>query len=99
MHHRTDFGTLLKTLCPNVYFQPPPSVQMVYPAIRYERTRIDNTSADNIPYIQDVGYLVTVIDKNPDSQIVSDVSKLPKCRFNRHYTADNLNHDVFLIYY
>ena len=68
----------------NVYYQPPESVKMDYPAIVYHRSDIDNDFAD---------------DNNPDSEIVEAVSKLPNCRYDRHYTADNLNHDVFTIYY
>jgi hypothetical protein len=99
MDRRPELGTILKRFCDHVYFQPPASVNMVYPAIRYQRERIDNVSANNGVYLQNVAYQVTVIDEDPDSEIVKNVSKLPKCRFNRHYTADNLNHDVFLIYY
>ncbi len=99
MHHREEFGAVLRQFCDHVYFQPPANVTMAYPAIRYERARIDNLSANNNVYKQDVAYTVTVIDKDPDSEIVRKVSQLPLCRFNRHYTADNLNHDVFLIYF
>ena len=56
------------------------------------------TICNNV-YSQKKSYEVTVIDKNPDSMIVDRVSKLPYCSHNRHYTADNLNHDVFIIYY
>lgn len=44
-------------------------------------------------------YKLVVVDKNPDSAIVKKVSKLPMCKFNSHYVSDNLNHDVFTIYY
>ena len=83
----------------NVYFQPPASVQLNYPAIIYFRKDIDNRYADDLVYKQDAAYDVTVIDRNPDSEIVVEVSQLPTCRFDRHYNADNLNHDVFTIYY
>lgn len=83
---------------PHVYFQPPPSVQMIYPAIVYSRSHIEVKQANNQPYIIVPGYNVTVIDKNPDSAIVGYVAALPKCKFDRHYTADNLNHDVFTIF-
>lgn len=99
MDRRPDLGQIFRRICPNVYFQPPASVTMTYPAIRYQRERIDNNSANNGVYLQNVAYLVTVIDSDPDSQIVKEVSRLPMCRFNRHYTADNLNHDTFVIYY
>ena len=81
------------------YFQPPESVKMNYPAIVYSRNNIDNTFADNDVYMQSYSYKVIVIDKDPDSEIVKKVSKLPRCTFDRHYTSDNLNHDVFTLYY
>lgn len=81
----------------NVYYQPPASVQMQYPAIRYSRYNIENEPADNIPYKQSHFYQLTVIDSDPDSEIVHKISKLPMCVFDRHYAADNLNHDVFTI--
>lgn len=83
----------------NLYYQPPTSVKMCYPCIRYQRTHILNRYADNAPYAQGHSYEVIVIDKNPDSPIVKRVSLLPQCRHDRHYTADQLNHDVFTIFY
>lgn len=83
----------------NVYYQPPESVKMSYPAIVYSRNNIDNAFADNNVYKQENRYSVTVIDSNPDSSIVRGISLLPRCRFDRHYTSNNLNHDVFSIYY
>lgn len=83
----------------NVYYQPPEKTKMLYPAIVYSRDDIDNSFADNSVYIQQHAYQVTVIDKDPDSEIVELVSKLPMCRFERHFTSDNLNHDVFSLYF
>lgn len=100
MHRRADLQSILETApgSPYVYFQPPPSICIYYPAIIYSRNHIDIIHANNNPYILDPGYSVTVVDKDPDSKIVEYVAKLPKCKFDRHYTADNLNHDVFTIY-
>lgn len=83
----------------NVYFQPPASVKMQYPAIVYSRSNIENTHADNTVYLQGWCYEIVVIDPNPDSEYVEKISKLPFCSFDRHYTADNLNHDVFTLYF
>lgn len=83
----------------NAYYQPPASVQMKYPAIKYSRKDIENSYADNSVYMQSLAYEVTVIDEDPDSEIVEKVSKLPACSFERHYEANNLNHDVFILYY
>ncbi len=83
----------------HVYFQPPASVQMKYDAIRYSRKSIDNTHADNSVYKQDDAYEVITIYRDPDSDLPRKVSRLPRCSFDRHYVVDNLNHDVFTIYY
>lgn len=83
----------------NVYFQPPTSVQMKYPAIVYSREDIENIFGDNRVYQQSYFYQVTVIDKDPDSKIVHRVSNIPMCIYDRHYVSDNLNHDVFRICY
>lgn len=98
-----DRLTLHELLCEklgsrNVYFQPPESVKMKYPAIRYSRNRIENTSADNIVYKQAVSYTITVIDRDPDSAIVERVSTIPHIMYDRSYIADNLNHDVFRLF-
>ena len=82
----------------NVYYQPPESTKMNYPAIVYSRNRIENTFADDMVYKQSCSYQITVIDKNPDSDIVKKVSRLPMCRHDRHFKSDNLNHDIFTLY-
>lgn len=72
---------------------------MNYPCIIYSREDIYNVHADNLPYLQDHSYQVIVVDRDPDSEIVDRVSQYPMARYDRHYVADNLNHDVFTIYY
>lgn len=101
MGSRLELQTLFETILGsrNVYYQPPESVRMSYPAIVYFRSDIENDFANNLVYIQSLAYEVVVIDEDPDSDIVKRVSQLPMCRFDRHYTADNLNHDVFTLYY
>lgn len=101
MANRLDLQAELEELLGsrNVYFQPPASVRINYPAIVYTRSDIDNTFADDSVYMQSHFYEVTVIDEDPDSKIVDSVSKLPTCRFSRHFTSENLNHDTFIIYY
>lgn len=82
----------------NVYFQPPASVQLKYPAIVYKRKDIDVRFAGNVVYMQSTVYEVVLIDKNPDSEYVDQILQLPYCSYDRHFTSDNLNHDVFTIY-
>ena len=84
----------------NVYFQPPESIRLEYPCIIYKRDGANTTYADNKPYTFEERYQVTIVDRDPDSPIIRAVGMhFPKSRFNRHYTVDNLNHDVFIIYW
>jgi hypothetical protein len=83
----------------NVYFQPPASVKMQYPAIVYSLSSIDSDKANDGVYKLSRSYEVILIDKNPDTAFLGPLSALPMCRFDRYYTADNLNHYVFTLYY
>lgn len=98
---RLDLQTFLETLKGdrNVYFQPPASVKMVYPAIVYKLSDINNIHANNGVYLQGIAYQVTYITKNPDDVMIKTLSKLPMCEYDRHFTADNLNHYVYTLYY
>ena len=101
MASRLDLQSTLEALLglKNVYYQPPASVKMGYPAIVYSRNNINNRHADNSVYSTMTSYEIMVIDRNPDSSIVAKVSVLPGIRFNRHYVTENLYHDVFTLYY
>lgn len=82
----------------NVHFQPPPNIQMQYPAIVYELDNIKPQHADNLPYKHDTRYLVTIMDRDPDSLFIAPVAKLPKTSFSRAYAANGLNHTAFTLY-
>src|SRR5262245_4638218 len=102
MGQRSELQTLLETILgsDNVYFQAPPDNQMEYPAIVYRRDDINAKFADNSPYRLTRRYLVTLIGRNPDNDTVLDqIASLPLCSFNRFFAADNLNHDVFILYF
>lgn len=101
MGSRLELQTLLEEVLGsrNVYFQPPSNIHMKYPAIVYSRSRIANTHANDNVYRQSLSYDLTVIDSNPDSEIVTKISQLPMCIHDRHFKSDNLNHDVFTIYF
>ena len=99
MAQRQQLHQLLEAITPKVYFQPPTNVQLEYPCIMYERDFGDTKFADNHPYRHMKRYRVTVIDRDPDSPIPEQVAALPMCTFNRFFTADNLNHDVYSVYF
>lgn len=83
----------------HVYFQPPEKAILAYPCIVYELSGIKTHYADDKPYAHKRKYTVTVIDKNPDSEIPKKLGALPLCSFDRFFTTANLNHFVFSIYY
>jgi hypothetical protein len=83
----------------SVYFQPPTNVRMSYPAIVYNRDYRAVQYADNAVYTQTRRYQVTVIDPDPDSPISDLVGDLAMSTFVRHFTADNLNHDIYDVYF
>lgn len=101
MNSRLEFHLiLLKLLGSNyVYFQAPASVKMQYPCIIYRRSGHNIKKANDIIYNKKTSYMVTLIDPNPDSELNDKLLNIPLCSFERHYTADNLNHDVYNIYY
>lgn len=99
MAPRLQLHDILKTFVDNVYFQPPANTQLQYPCIIYSRDFADTKFADNAPYHRTKRYMITVIDRDPDSEIPDKVGSLPMSTFNRFYTTDDLNHDVFNVFF
>lgn len=101
---RLELQLLLEALLgrESVYFQEPNNVKMAqlgYPAIIYAIDGIDAKYADNIRYNHTTRYTVTIIDRDPDSDIPAKIAALPLCGFNRFFVADNLNHFVYSLYF
>ena len=82
-----------------VYYNPPMSVQMRYPAIVFTRGNIGNNFAGDSVYMQTYRYEVTVITEDPDHECINKVSKLPMCAHDRAFVSDNLYHNVFTLYH
>lgn len=97
--------TLHEELCEllgsrNVYFQPPESVKMKYDAIRYALGGKNIARANNKVYRKVNQYEGVVITRNPETTIPDEMlSHFEMCSFGRPYTADNLNHYPFTLYY
>lgn len=101
MATRLELQVLLVSLLGsnNVYFQPPASIQMKYPCIVYKIDRLNTTYANNEPYNHTTRYQVTVIDRNPDSPIRDRVGALPMSSHERNFAVDQLNHDVYTLFF
>jgi hypothetical protein len=99
---RSELQALLESFMPpggKVYFQPPNGTKMVYPAITYKRDYRLTQFANNKAYLSTKRYQVTVIDRNADSGIPEAVAALPLCTYSRFFAVDNLNHDIFDLYF
>ena len=85
----------------NVYFQPPASLVMQYPCIRYNREQADSKFASNKLYRFTQRYQATLIYRNhaEGSAIFQKIISLPMTVHDRSYAGDNLNHDVFTLYF
>lgn len=102
MDRRLQLHELFKELLGSeyVYFQPPESVNMRYPCIKYELASADLRHANNKAYRVTDRYLVQVIDRNPDSEIPRRlIDSFSMIDTERYYKADNLNHFTFVLYY
>ena len=101
MASRLDLQSKLEELLDsrNVYYQPPESTTMSYPAIRYDKSRIESRYADGIKYSNFTRYEITVIDKRSDNDVIQKILELPRSSFDRHYTSNNLHHDVITLYF
>ena len=95
---------LHETLCAllesrNVYYQPPASFMMKYPAIVYTRRKPDTKHANNALYKYMDCYEITLIDEDPDTLFALKLLQLPYCSEDRFFKSENLNHTTFTLYF
>ena len=100
MVDRIDLQTTLQDILgsKNVYYDPPESLKISYPAIIYSKSGLTNKKADDANYRINTIYDITVIDKRPDNPVIKKLLELPYCSYDRHFVSDNLHHDTLTIY-
>lgn len=101
MASRLELQTKLEELlgAKHVYYQPPSSLEMSYPAIVYSKDDVMLTRANNSVYLKHNRYQIIVIDRRPDNPVIDKLLELPYCFYDRSYKSDNLNHDVLTLYF
>lgn len=102
MGQRLDLDTILKGILGSdvVYFQPPPNTLMTYPCIVYNRDDAVTVYGDNKLYTMTFKYQVTLISKTPNTEdTIKRLAALPMCKYDRFFRVNNLNHDVFNLYF
>lgn len=99
----TDRLKLHKALCdalgPNVhvYFQPPESIKMKYPAFRYNYAGANRLFADGKTFVSHDIYEGTLIESGSESLYNNKILELPYVRLGRVYTSNNLTHYSYTI--
>lgn len=101
MGTRIELQAMLEDLLESkeVYYQPPESIRMSYPAIVYSREGTHSRKADDAIYIRSNRYTITVISKRPDHPVINKLLEIPYCSYDRPYVVDNLHHDTFTLYF
>lgn len=98
---RADLDRILRTTLgtSNVYFDPPESFKLKYPCIIYSFEGNADMHADNKTYYRYKRYSMLYITQNADDQMADTLSDLSFCKLARSYTANNLYHYAFEIFY
>lgn len=101
MGSRIDLQRLLENLLgsDHVYYDPPETVKIKYPAIIYSKNGVQSKRADDSRYQTLTRYDLIVIDRRPDNPVIEKLLDLSYCSYDRHYVSDNLHHDSLTIYY
>lgn len=102
MGSRLDLQTELEAVLGsrNVYFQPPETLKINYPAIIYNLSGIKTEQANNKKYLLHKRYTVTLVHSDPDNVIQDDIlTKFTYISYDRSFETDNLYHYVYDLFY
>lgn len=83
----------------HVSFQPNEQSQIQYPHIVYVRDPAYKLNADNIRFLHRDKYIMTYMDRKPDSSVFDELEKRPYCSHKASYVEDGIHHDVFDLYH
>lgn len=85
----------------NVYFQPPESLKIKYPAIIYRVANREDLRADDRRYRDYVAYDGIFITRDPDDTTMDDLLDGFTYIYTsaKPYTVDNLHHNPFTLHF
>lgn len=83
----------------NVYYQPPETLKIKFPAIVYEMSNFKDKYADDDIFFRKIYYTVTYISASIDMEIIDKLSRIKYCKMSRQFTNDNLYHTVYDLYF
>lgn len=82
----------------HVYFQPPENFKLSYPCVVYSMVPPKVTHADDFLYSLKEKYTITIMDRDPHSNLWRNVlSNLPKVKMDRSFIVNGAIHTVMTI--
>lgn len=100
MAKRIELHNQLLQFLPNVYFQPPADIRMTYPCIVYKKVTKDIDHANDSIYKEEQEYLITVMDRDPDSTIADEILRhFQYAAPGQFFVVDNINQQTIKLYY
>lgn len=101
---RRELQTKLETILgsKNVYFQPPSNIKLKYPCFIYNRTSPYTLKADDTNYLVRGHYQLTYISSNVEKcmeMMTTLLGSFDHISVERQFISDNLNHDVYNLFY
>lgn len=96
---RKELYTYFAGFTPNVYYQPPASMTLLYPCIIFSRSAIDQRVANDFNYILTQEWSVMCISIDPEWSVPKSLleSTTRRLGYDRNYIADNLYHTVLTL--
>lgn len=82
-----------------VYFQPPESVKMQYPCIRYNLAKVPVIHADDKVYLTNPKYVIVYITTQPDDDMRYTLVNSLGVPIIQTYAKDGLYHYIYEFYY
>ena len=101
MASRLELQTYLETI-PTVkaaYYSPNENINMMYPCIVYRLNDVKTDYADDTLYNAVNQYQITVIDRDPTTQIGRAILTELLGTWMRNFNTNNLYHEVYTAYY
>lgn len=102
MSSRIELQTKLEAVLglKNVYFQPPESLKLKFPAIVYSLATIQTVKADDKNYFRNNRYTVTLIHSDPDNTLKDSIlEEFEMISMDTIYAKDNMYHYVYDLYF
>lgn len=100
MPTRISLHNKLLEILPNVYYQPPSDIRMVYPCITYYRVRPKTVYADDRIYSKHEEYQIMVLDQKADNTYADDIVEAFRySSIDSNFIMNNLHHTKITLYY